>query len=106
MEDNCRGIYSVILGGKSGEIYNIGSGNELSNLEITYMILDAMGADESSIEFVQDRKGHDFRYSVDWAKIKEELGYSPQIPLSRGLLDTIDWYKENQSWWVPLKSKQ
>jgi dTDP-glucose 4,6-dehydratase len=70
VDDHCRGIYSVLMNGRSGEVYNIGGGRELTNNEITSLILEAMGADESSIEYVEDRKGHDLRYSVDWTKIK------------------------------------
>jgi dTDP-glucose 4,6-dehydratase len=105
VDDHCRGIHKVLMGGKSGEIYNIGGGRELTNLEITHSILHAMGADESSIEYVEDRKGHDLRYSVDWTKINRELGYEPQVKFEDGLRDTINWYKNNTKWWEPLKRK-
>jgi dTDP-glucose 4,6-dehydratase len=91
--------------GKSGEIYNIGGGRELNNLEITKLILEAMDSDESSIEYIEDRKGHDFRYSVDWSKINHELGYKPQVSFEDGLRETIEWYKNNEAWWKPLKSR-
>jgi dTDP-glucose 4,6-dehydratase len=104
VDDHCRGIHSVLTKGKSGEIYNIGGGTELTNLEITKLILQSMGADESSIEYVSDRKGHDFRYSVDWLKINTELGYEPQVDFKNGLMNTIQWYRENEAWWKPLKS--
>jgi dTDP-glucose 4,6-dehydratase len=103
VEDHCRGVYQVMMNGKSGEIYNIGGGRELNNLEITKLILDEMKADESSIEHVEDRKGHDFRYSVDWTKIKRDLGYEPQVKFEKGLKDTIEWYRNNSEWWEPLK---
>jgi dTDP-glucose 4,6-dehydratase len=103
VDDHCRGIYLALTQGKSGEIYNIGGGRELNNLEITDLILKAMGADKSSIEFVEDRKGHDLRYSVDWSKINRELGYEPQVPFEVGLAQTISWYRENKTWWKPLK---
>ena len=103
VDDHCRAIHKVLMDGKSGEVYNIGGGRELSNLEITDLILDVMGADHSSIEFVEDRKGHDFRYSVDWTKIHDELGYEPLVKFEDGLIETIKWYKENESWWKPLK---
>ena len=103
VDDHCRGIYTVLLRGLSGEIYNIGGGRELTNLEITGLILDAMGGDESSIEYVEDRQGHDFRYSVDWTKINRELSYKPQIKFEDGLHETIQWYRNNHSWWKPLK---
>ena len=93
------------MNGKSGEIYNIGGGRELTNLEITRMILTAMGKDEASIEYVKDRKGHDFRYSVDWSKIRNKLGYEPQVKFEDGLRDTIQWYRDNESWWKPLKTR-
>ena len=103
VDDHCRAIHKVLMDGKSGEVYNIGGGRELSNIDITDLILDAMGADQSSIEFVEDRKGHDFRYSVDWTKIHEELGYEPLVKFEDGLIETINWYKENEAWWKPLK---
>ena len=105
VDDHSRGIYSVLMKGKSGEVYNIGGGRELTNNEITSLILEAMGADESSIEYVEDRKGHDLRYSVNWTKINRELGYEPQIKFEDGLLQTIKWYRENEAWWKPLKSR-
>ena len=104
VDDHCRGIYLVLTQGRSGEIYNIGGGRELNNLEITNLILESMGADETSIEFVEDRKGHDIRYSVDWTKISKELDYAPQISFENGLRDTIDWYRNNEEWWKPLKT--
>jgi dTDP-glucose 4,6-dehydratase len=105
VDDHCRGIYAVLMNGKSGDVYNIGGGRELTNNEITSRILEAMGADQSSIEHVQDRKGHDFRYSVDWTKIKRELGYEPQVKFEDGLKETINWYRKNEAWWKPLKNR-
>jgi len=105
VDDHCRGIYSVLMKGRSGEIYNIGGGRELTNNEITSLVLEAMGADESLIEYVEDRKGHDFRYSVDWTKINRELEYVPQVKFEDGLRETIQWYRENESWWKPLKNR-
>jgi dTDP-glucose 4,6-dehydratase len=105
VDDHCRGIYNVLMKGQSGEVYNIGGGAELTNNEITKLILEAMGADESSIEYVEDRKGHDLRYSVDWTKINRELGYEPQIKFEDGLRETIQWYRENEAWWKPLKNR-
>jgi dTDP-glucose 4,6-dehydratase len=103
--DHCRGIYAVLMNGKSGEVYNIGGGRELTNNEITSLILKAMDADASSIQYVEDRKGHDLRYSVDWIKIKRELGYEPQVKFEEGLRETIQWYQENEAWWKPLKNR-
>jgi dTDP-glucose 4,6-dehydratase len=105
VDDHCRGIYEVLMNGRSGEIYNIGGGRELTNNEITALILEAMGADESSIEYVEDRKGHDLRYSVDWTKINRELGYEPQVEFEDGLRETIQWYRDNEAWWKPLKNR-
>jgi len=105
VDDHCRGIHAALMMGKSGEVYNIGGGRELTNLEITHMILEAMGADESSIDYVEDRKGHDLRYSVDWTKINRELGYEPQVKFEDGLRDTIEWYRNNRAWWEPLKQR-
>ncbi len=104
VDDHCRGIYQVLMNGPSGEVYNIGGGRELTNNEITSLILEAMSADESSIEYVEDRKGHDLRYSVDWTKINRELGYEPQVKFEDGLRETIQWYRENEAWWKPLKN--
>ncbi len=103
VDDHCEALHKVLLTGASGSIYNIGGGAELSNLEITHKILEIMGSPTSSIEFVADRKGHDFRYSVDWTKIKTDLSYKPKVDFNDGLLKTIDWYKENVEWWKPLK---
>ena len=105
VDDHCRGIHKVLMNGRAGEVYNIGGGRELNNLEITHLILEVMGKDESSIEYVEDRKGHDLRYSVDWTKINRELGYEPQVKFEDGLRDTIQWYRDNESWWKPLKSR-
>ena len=105
VDDHCRGIFSVLMSGRSGEAYNIGGGRELTNNEITSQILEAMGADESAIEYVEDRKGHDLRYSVDWTKINRELGYEPQVKFEDGLRETIQWYRDNETWWKPLKNR-
>ncbi len=105
VDDHCRGIHAVLMNGRAGEVYNIGGGRELTNLEITLLIIEAMGAHESSIEYVEDRKGHDLRYSVDWTKINRELGYEPKVKFEDGLKDTIQWYQNNLEWWKPLKSR-
>lgn len=103
VDDHCRGIFAVLTKGKSGNIYNIGGGRELTNRELTDVILSKMGRDESSIEYVQDRLGHDLRYSVNHGKISKELGYQPQVKFEDGIVETIEWYRENESWWRPLK---
>ncbi len=105
VDDHCRGIHAVLMRGRAGEIYNIGGGTELSNMELTHKILGMMGKDESSIEYVKDRLGQDFRYSVDIAKISDELGYKPSVDLNDGLRETVDGNKDNESWWRPLKRK-
>jgi dTDP-glucose 4,6-dehydratase len=105
VDDHCRGIYQVLMNGSPGAVYNIGGGRELTNNEITSLILEAMGADETSIEYVEDRKGHDHRYSVDWTKINRELGYEPQVKFEDGLKETIQWYRGNEEWWKPLKNR-
>lgn len=103
VDDHCQGIHLALTKGKAGEIYNIGGGTELSNLELTDKVLDIMGKSQESIEYVEDRKGHDFRYSVDITKISIELGYAPKVDWEVGLKETINWYQENESWWRPLK---
>ena len=104
VDDHCNGIQLVLDGGRAGEVYNIGGGTELTNVELTHLILDAMGAGEDMIKKVADRKGHDLRYSVDITKISDELGYTPQVPFAQGLADTIAWYQTNEDWWRPLKA--
>ena len=89
--------------GRSGQIYNIGGGQELTNKELTTIILRKMGRDDSSIEFVQDRPGHDLRYSVSIEKISSELAYLPKVRFEDGISETIEWYKANEKWWRPLK---
>ena len=103
VDDHCRGIHAVLMKGRSGEIYNIGGGQELTNRELTSIILEKMGRDEASIEYVQDRLGHDLRYSVDIKKISSELGYEPKVRFEDGISETIEWYKSNEKWWRPLK---
>jgi dTDP-glucose 4,6-dehydratase len=99
VDDHCRGIALALTKGRAGEVYNIGGGTELTNLELTHKILKAMGVGEEFIQPVEDRKGHDLRYSVDISKINKELGYSPQVNFEEGLEQTINWYKNNDAWW-------
>ena len=103
VDDHCQGIFAVLTAGKPGNIYNIGGGRELTNRELTDLILRKFSRDESSIEYVADRLGHDLRYSVSHEKITRELGYQPKIQFEAGLEQTIEWYKNNESWWRPLK---
>jgi dTDP-glucose 4,6-dehydratase len=99
VDDHCRGIALALTKGRAGEVYNIGGGTELTNVELTHKILKAMGVGEEFIQPVEDRKGHDLRYSVDISKINKELGYSPQVNFEEGLEQTVNWYKNNDAWW-------
>jgi dTDP-glucose 4,6-dehydratase len=103
VDDHCRGIALALTKGRAGEVYNIGGGTELTNVELTHKILNAMGVGEEFIQPVEDRKGHDLRYSVDISKINKELGYSPQVNFEEGLEQTINWYKNNEAWWKKHK---
>jgi dTDP-glucose 4,6-dehydratase len=103
VDDHCQGIFAVLTAGKPGNIYNIGGGRELTNRELTNLILEKFGRDESSIEYVADRLGHDLRYSVSHEKITQELGFQPKVRFEDGLEQTIEWYKNNELWWRPLK---
>jgi dTDP-glucose 4,6-dehydratase len=105
VDDHCRGILAVLEGGRAGEIYNIGGGTELTNEELTTRLLDLCGYSDSMIEPTTDRLGHDRRYSVDWSKIKNELGYEPQMSFDEGLAYTVKWYHDNEAWWRPLKAR-
>jgi dTDP-glucose 4,6-dehydratase len=105
VDDHCRGIALALTKGKAGEVYNIGGGTELTNVELTRKILVAMGVGEEFIQPVEDRKGHDLRYSVDITKINTELGYSPQVNFEEGLEKTINWYKNNEAWWRKHKQQ-
>ncbi|MCC5947084.1 MAG: dTDP-glucose 4,6-dehydratase [Nitriliruptoraceae bacterium] len=100
--DNAAAQWLALTSGTPGEVYNVGAGNECSNLELTHAILDRLGADESSIERVADRPGHDQRYSVDSAKIRA-LGWAPTVSFEEALDATIAWYRANEDWWRPLK---
>jgi len=103
VDDHCRGILLVLEGGRAGEIYNIGGGTELTNKELTYRLLQLCDKTDASIEPVTDRLGHDRRYSVDCSKIRNELGYTPQVSFDDGLAAVVQWYFDNETWWRPLK---
>jgi len=105
VDDHTRGIALVLAAGRPGEIYNIGGGTELTNRELTGMLLEATGRDWSYVDRVADRLGHDLRYSVDTGKISEELGYRPLIQFEQGLTDVVQWYRDNRAWWEPLKAR-
>ena len=104
VEDHCSGIDLLVDRGVSGEVYNISGDQERTNMELTRSILRLLGKDESSIKFVQDRPGHDFRYSLDCSKIKK-LGWHPDHTIEQGLKKTITWYQEHEAWWRPVKER-
>ena len=104
--DHCSAIDTVLHKGKVGEVYNIGGHNEKTNMEITHLILDAMGKDDSSIEYVQDRLGHDKRYAICNDKIQSELGWQPSLTFEEGIKITIDWYLNNQEWMKKVEEKR
>jgi dTDP-glucose 4,6-dehydratase len=105
VDDHCWGIQLVAESGRPGEIYNIGGGTELTNLELTDRLLAAFGVGDEMVERVEDRKAHDRRYSVDISKISEELGYQPLVSFDDGLASTIEWYRANRAWWEPLRER-
>jgi dTDP-glucose 4,6-dehydratase len=102
--DNCRGVDMVLRSGQVGQIYNIGGGNERTNRDITDTILAALGKDETSIEYVEDRLGHDRRYSIETAKVNA-LGWRPGRTFEDAIAETIRWYLDNEWWWKPLRSQ-
>ncbi|MBR1753268.1 dTDP-glucose 4,6-dehydratase [bacterium] len=104
--DHCSAIDTVLHKGKVGEVYNVGGHNEKTNMEITHLILDAMGKDESSIKYVEDRLGHDRRYAISNDKITAELGWEPSITFEEGIKLTIDWYLNNQDWMKSIEAKK
>lgn len=103
VDDHCMGIYKVLESGHPGEIYNIGGGRELRNIELARIILEMFGKDESFIDWVPDRLGHDFRYSVDFQKARNSLGYFPEVPFETGIKEVVDWYRESPNWWKPKR---
>lgn len=98
VEDHCEAIDLIIHKGIAGEIYNIGGNNEIKNIDIVRLIVRELGKDKNLIEFVQDRKGHDLRYAIDASKIKKQLGWSPKTSFDKGIIKTINWYKNDQKW--------
>ncbi|WIY62392.1 dTDP-glucose 4,6-dehydratase [Bacillus arachidis] len=103
--DHCTAIDLVLHNGRDGEIYNVGGNNEKRNIEIVETILEKLGKSKSMISFVPDRLGHDWRYAIDSSKLQRELGWKPVYSFTKGLEDTIEWYRENEQWWKPLKSR-
>jgi dTDP-glucose 4,6-dehydratase len=102
--DHCRGVDRVIERGTRGEVYNIGGGNEVRNVDLTHMLLRLADREKSLIRKVQDRQGHDLRYSLDTSKLRM-LGWTPRVPFEEGLKDTVDWYRRNEWWWRPIKDQ-
>lgn len=103
VDDHCRGLLAVLTDGRPGEIYNIGGGTELTNKQLTDLLLQECGAGWDRVEPVADRKGHDRRYAVDWTKIRDELGYRPRADFAEGIAETVDWYRSNREAWAPLR---
>jgi len=103
-DDHSRGVLSVLENGKSGQVYNLGGDNGIPNIEITRKLLKLTGRDESFIQNVQDRPGHDRVYLINHDKATRELGWNPSVPFEKGLADTVQWYRDNQAWWEAVKS--
>jgi dTDP-glucose 4,6-dehydratase len=104
VEDFCRAIHTALLKGHAGEAYNAGGPDELENVEVVNRILSLTGRDESLIEYVKDRPGHDRRYSLSSEKLRGDLGWEPQVRFEEGLARTVDWYRENAAWWESIRS--
>ncbi|MCR4375124.1 MAG: dTDP-glucose 4,6-dehydratase [Acidobacteria bacterium] len=104
VDDHCRGIDVVIDSGTNGEVYNIGGGNEVTNVDLTHRILELAGRPSTLIRKVADRQGHDRRYALDTSKLRG-LGWAPQVGFEQGLAATVDWYRQNETWWRPIKEQ-
>jgi dTDP-glucose 4,6-dehydratase len=104
VEDFCRAIHAVLLRGRPGEAYNAGGPDECENIDVIRRILALAGRDESLIEHVRDRPGHDRRYSLSSEKLRSELGWEPRLRFDEGLGRTVDWYRDNEWWWGPIRS--
>jgi len=102
VDDHCSAVAAVLFDGEAGEVYNIGSNNEKPNIEIVETILNHLGKPMSLITFVEDRKGHDWRYAIDSSKIRDTIGWKPSHTFESGIKNTIDWYLNNEHWWKPL----
>jgi len=105
VDDHCRGIALAATRGRDGEIYNIGGGTELSNRDLAELLLELTGRDWSYVDHVEDRKGHDRRYSVDISRASRDLGYAPEVAFENGLRAVVEWYRDNRAWWEPLKAR-
>ena len=104
VEDHCAGVEAVLRRGRAGEIYNIGGGHEVENIEVAERIIELTGAEQKLLQHVEDRPGHDRRYSLSCEKAKKELDWEPVVPFADGLAQTVAWYRENRSWWESIKS--
>jgi dTDP-glucose 4,6-dehydratase len=104
VDDHCRGVDLLIEKGQNGEVYNIGGGNEVQNVDLTHRILALVGKPASLIKPVQDRQGHDRRYCLDTTKLRS-LGWSPRVAFEQGLASTVEWYRKNEWWWRPIKEQ-
>ena len=104
VEDFCRAIHAVLERGRPGEAYNVGGPDECENIDVVKQIIELTGADESLIEYVKDRPGHDRRYSLASEKIRAELGWEAQVRFADGIARTVDWYRANEAWWEPIRS--
>jgi len=105
VKDHCQAIDLVLRKGKKGEVYNVGGHNERTNNEIVNLIVDKLGVSKDLITYVDDRLGHDRRYAIDPTKLETELGWKPEYTFDTGIEETIEWYKENEDWWHPLKER-
>ncbi|MFN0283919.1 MAG: dTDP-glucose 4,6-dehydratase [Kineosporiaceae bacterium] len=105
VDDHCRAVALVLTAGRAGEVYNVSGGTELTNLELTRRLLAATGRDASALVRVADRPGHDRRYGLDGTKIREELGFVPEVPFDDGLARTVEWYRTRRDWWEPLTAR-
>ncbi|WP_017579246.1 dTDP-glucose 4,6-dehydratase [Nocardiopsis valliformis] len=99
VDDHCRAVHLVLMKGTAGRVYNVGGGDGLTNRLMARTLLNLCGAEESRVRAVADRKGHDRRYSLDDTRIREELGYAPQVPFAEGLARTVSWYRDHPEWW-------
>jgi dTDP-glucose 4,6-dehydratase len=104
VEDHCAAIDAVLRGGRAGEVYNVGGGNEKRNIDVARAVLKELGKDESLLRHVKDRAGHDARYAIDASKLERELGWKPAVSFEEGLRKTVRWYEENRAWWEPVLS--
>jgi len=103
VEDHCAAVFDVLMEGRAGEIYNVGADNERRNLDLVRSILSHLGKSEDLIQFVPDRPGHDRRYAIDSTKLRTEISWKPLHDFEKGLAETIEWYRQNESWWRELQ---